>query len=218
LAERTFPINPPKSIIGVPSLRSNLFKGTGSSRVSTSSMKGKETVTGKYVKVGLYQPESHLQIFIADAKYIIEEHHPDFMMRHLSKNTISIELPKADNPRYGVPLFPKLEILQVVLTELQDYLIKALGKDGLTYTIIDNKLHIKTVSKEKANEVERFLRGAKCWFENDLPDEATQISILQHDRLFSDNSSSEGSVDRLDTISESSTCRSDFEENIRPEL
>ncbi len=118
--------------------------------------------------------KSRLNTFTEEAKSIIETYQSDFMMKSSDKNNITIEL------IFPSDCFLYITPLQETLKELQEYLEYALGS-GVEYKIDHNSLKITTVSPEKTDAVEHFLKAANCWFENDLHAKMLIESLLTAD-------------------------------------
>jgi len=115
---------------------------------------------------GAQSMEERIAAFKLSARAIIDMYQTDFTMSRITDQQIHIALPALDDPRYGAPLFGSKELLQETLEEFKNYLVTALGNQGLFYEVTGNRLVITAVSPEKAQAVETFLRAADCWFEN----------------------------------------------------
>jgi len=111
--------------------------------------------------------KERIAAFKSSAHDIIEMYNDDFTMSCVTDQQIHIELPALDDPRYGAPIFGSKELLQETLEEFKNYLVTALGNQGLFYEVTGNRLVITAVSPEKAQAVENFLRAAHCWFEHE---------------------------------------------------
>jgi len=114
---------------------------------------------------GAQSMEERIAVFESSARAIIDMYRDDFTMARMTEKKIHIELPALDDPRYGAPIFGSEALLQETLEEFKDYIVTALGKQGLVYAVTENRLVITAVSPEKAQAVENFFRQADCWFE-----------------------------------------------------